>query len=172
MFEVWKDVVGYEGLYQISNLGKVVSLNWRNQGVSKEMYLKPHNQGYLQVELYKNGIRKMYTVHRLVAIAFVDGYRDGFVVNHKDENKQNNAASNLEWCSFDNNVRYSTPDKGTPRSHYPRKIVQKSLSGEAIRIWDSAVCIKTIMSLNEWPIRECCKGNRKTAYGYLWQYAT
>lgn len=97
--EVWKDIDGYEGLYQVSNTGKVRSLRYRNRDEVRELFLKPHNQGYLQVELHKNGKRKMFTVHRLVAMAFVDGYEVGKEVNHIDENKQNNVSTNLEWVS-------------------------------------------------------------------------
>ena len=102
--EVWKDIQGYEGLYQVSNLGNVRSLNWRNTGQVRNLYLKPQNRGYLQVELAKCGQKRGFTVHRLVAMAFVSGYAEGKVVNHINEDKRDNRAENLEWVSQSDNT--------------------------------------------------------------------
>ena len=99
--QIWVDIVGYEGHYQISNDGQVKSLKG-----GKERILSPtYNQaGYLKVCLCKNGTKKNHKIHRLVALAFVPGYQEGYVVNHIDENKTNNHVSNLEWISIrDNN---------------------------------------------------------------------
>lgn len=189
--EIWKDIQGYEGLYQVSNLGNVKSLNWGNKGYARNLYLKKHNKGYLQVELAKDGIKKMFTVHRLVALHFVDGYANGLVVNHRNENKRDNRAENLEWCTHSENVRYSLdlhpefenllmqrmgeirnrPKKGMAIKR-KEKIVQVSRSGELVRVWESAISIKHELGYNEWSITECCKGNRQTAYGYKWRFAT
>jgi len=173
--EIWKDIKGYEGLYQVSNLGNVRSLNWRNTGETRNLYLKPHNKGYLQVEL-ANGKRKMFTVHKLVAIHFVPGYEDGFVVNHINENKTDNRAENLEWCTFSHNVRHSQnlhkerTHKGDVRK-CAEEIIQMTSDNVIVGKWSSAISIKTKLGYSDWSIKECCKGNRKTAYGYKWQYA-
>lgn len=93
MEEVWKDIEGYEGLYQVSNLGNVKSLNY--QGVSREKILKPfiNSDGYKRVMLYKNKTIKRLSVHRLVAQAFIENPNNYSCVNHKDENNQNNVVS-------------------------------------------------------------------------------
>jgi hypothetical protein len=109
--EVWKNVLDYEGIYQVSNLGNVKSLSRKlnNQWgdfISKEKILKncKNSNGYLFVKLCKNNIEKAKSVHRLVAIAFL-GYSD-LVVNHKDSNKLNNCIDNLEFCTVRQNVHH------------------------------------------------------------------
>lgn len=179
MDEVWKDIDGYEGLYQVSNLGNVRSLNWGNRGCIKNLYLKPHIKGYLQVELHKNAKRKMFTVHRLVALHFVDGYAANKVVNHKNENKHDNRADNLEWCTTSQNIRYSMelhPTNNRKRLKgkaflCEEPIVQMTADNHFIRVWKSAISIKSELGYNDWSIKECCKGKRHTAYGYKWRYA-
>ena len=116
MEEIWKDVKGFEGYYQVSNMGRVRSVD---RGVAysngtihhhKSRILKgsPNYQGYLQVNLLRGGKAKHISIHRLVALHFVDGYADGLQINHKDENKLNNIADNLEWCTEDYNQKYGT----------------------------------------------------------------
>lgn len=189
--EVWKDIFGYEGLYQVSNLGNVRSLNWGNRHIVRNLYLKPHRNGYFQVELSKDGSKKMFTVHRLVAIHFVEGYADGLVVNHINENKQDNRSENLEWCTISQNARHSLnlhperisklkevqkesryhPQKGAPIKCRER-IEQITRDNVFVREWESAISIRRELGYNEWSIKECCKGNRHTAYGYKWRFAT
>ena len=165
--EIWKDIQGYEGLYQVSNLGNVRSLNWRNTGEVRNLYLKPHKQGYLQVELHKDSERKMFTVHRLVAVHFVEGFDKDKVVNHKNENKTDNRSDNLEWVSSSFNRLYSRKEEN--RCDIP--IIQLSLTGEIIREWLSPRTIRDELGYSDWSIKECCKGKRQQAYGYKWQYA-
>lgn len=170
MFEVWKDIDGYEGLYQVSNQGNVRSLNWGNKGIVRNLYLKPHTRGYLQVELHKNSKRKMFTVHRLVATHFVQGYADDKIVNHINEIKTDNRAENLEWVSYSYNNLYSL--RRHPRKHGSSpSVIQYSMRGEFIREWCSPIDIKHELGYSDWSIRECCRGNRKQAYGYRWQFA-
>ena len=128
--EIWKDIKGYEGLYQVSNLGRVKSLERiiiNSIGKKKtvnEIILKPiqisKNITYVRVNLCKNGIKKLYSVHRLVAEAFIPNPNNLPEVNHKDENKQSNFVyinengtvdlekSNLEWCTAKYNMNYGT----------------------------------------------------------------
>ena len=121
MEEQWKDIIGYEGLYQISNYGRVKSLNYHRSG--KEQILKPHLWGkkkYFIIGLYKDGKCHQITIHRLVAQSFLDNPKNLPCVNHKDENPQNNFIwvnengsvdldkSNLEWCDIAYNNNYGT----------------------------------------------------------------
>ena len=113
MIEEWKDVKGYEGLYMISNLGRIKSLQgckYRKQERILKQYKK--TGGYYQVSLSKNHKSKWFTVHRLVAINFIDNPNNYPQINHIDENKSNNSASNLEWCTAKYNNNYgSLPEK-------------------------------------------------------------
>lgn len=174
--EEWKDVPGYDGKYQVSSLGNVRSTNWRGTGQTKNLFLKKHNQGYLQVELAKDGRRKTFTVHRLVAICFVEGYIEGLVVNHKNENKMDNRAENLEWCSQSYNTAYSARHlyrDGKRKAFKCRApILQLDKNMNVIRKWDSPIEIKHTLGFSDWSIKQCCLGKRKQAYGYLWQFAT
>lgn len=109
---IWKDIPNYEGLYQISNYGEILRLksydskgHLRNSRIKKQ---STNGDGYKVVGLYKNGIETKFLVHRLVALMFIpnpEGYAE---INHKDENKQNNIVSNLEWCSRKYNINYGT----------------------------------------------------------------
>lgn len=116
MIEIWKDILGYEGLYQVSNLGNVRSLNYRRSGKTKLLKQGTDN-GYKRVELSKNGKKKKYWVHRLVAIAFISNPNNYKEVNHKDEDKSNNNVNNLEWCTREYNNNYGTRNKRTSESH-------------------------------------------------------
>lgn len=181
MEEVWKDIAGYEGLYQVSNLGNVRSLNWRNTKLTKNLWLKPHNKGYLQVELAKNGTKKSFVVHRLVASAFLEnpfGYEE---VNHKDEDKRNNNVENLEWCNRSYNVLYSIKNRKNVanRKYFVRKgknadlkVQQISKDGTVVKTWNNSREIFLVTGMSDWSISECCRGKRKTAYGYFWRYAS
>ena len=150
--EIWKDCKGYEGLYQVSNLGRI----WSIKG---QRYLKgcEDKDGYLRINLKaKNGKAKTERVHRLVAIAFIPNPLGLPVVNHKDENKQNNAVDNLEWCSVRYNNIYS---KG-------KSIICVELN----RVFDCSQSAMRELGINGSDIRKCCKGQAKTAGGYHWRY--
>ena len=179
MEEIWKDVPGYEGLYQVSDNGNVRRLNWNRTGTTRNITLKPHKNGYRQVLLAKNGKRKMFTVHRLVAMVFIPN-PDGLPhVNHIDENKANNIAANLEWCSPSYNVKYSIhrhPERrhGTvqPAWRYGgRMITQFDSNGNLIKIWEGTPELIRDTTWGVSNIVACCSGKRKTAYGFKWRFA-
>lgn len=182
MDEVWKPIVGYEGLYEVSNLGNVRSLNWHNEGYAKNLWLKPHNKGYFQVELVKEKQRKTFVVHRLVAIAFIPNPFGLPQVNHKDENKRNNCVSNLEWCDCRYNNRYSMslhPERFKKKKTTPKygkrlclPINQYDKNWNLIKTWQNSRTIFLETGMSDWSISECCRGNRKSAHGYFWRYAS
>ena len=117
--EEWKDIKGYKGLYQVSNEGRVKSLDHtivcdNGKGVAtkrqkgKIRKFTELAKGYKRVTLSKDGIEKQYSVHRLVAEAFIDNPENLPCVNHKDENPRNNIWTNLEWCTHKYNINYGT----------------------------------------------------------------
>ena len=108
MKEEWRDIKGYEGKYQVSNLGRVKSLNYRRTGKEEILTNTPNEKGYLYLFLYKKGKRKPYYIHRLVTDAFIVNPNNYEEVNHKDEDKTNNNVDNLEWCSRKYNMNYGT----------------------------------------------------------------
>ena len=109
--EIWKDVVGYEGLYKVSNKGNVYSVE-RRSAIGRKCggrILKPINaRGYLRLMLCENGMRKQHYVHRLVAQTFIPNHNNHLEINHKDENKKNNCVENLEWCTREHNNNHGT----------------------------------------------------------------
>lgn len=119
---------------------------------------------------------KTFTVHRLVAICFVDGYKEGLVVNHKNENRMDNRAENLEWCSQSYNTVYTACHlyrDGKRKAFKCRApILQLDMNMNVIRKWNFPIEIKHTLGFNDWSIKQCCLGKRKQAYGYLWQFAT
>lgn len=106
--EIWKPVKGFEGLYEISNFGRIKSLNYRRTGKEKIMKPKKHRGGYLFVHLCRNGKYKRFYVHRLVGIAFIPNPEGLPEINHKNEDKTNNVVSNIEWCDRRYNLNFGT----------------------------------------------------------------
>lgn len=163
--EVWKDVKNYDGLYQVSNLGNVKSLNRKGTkgGLIKQDLRK---DGYLQVHLTKNRKMKNYLVHRLVAEAFISNLNNLEEINHKDENKQNNKLDNLEFCTRKYNMNYGTrPYKNA------KKVCQTDLNNNIIKIWNSIREASRNTNINSSHISKCCKGLLRTSGGYIWRYS-
>lgn len=170
--EIWKDIEGYEGKYQVSNYGNVKSLNYYRTG--KERLLKPilKPTGYLCVGLCKP--LKMYLIHRLVAKAFIHNPDNLPQVNHKDENQTNNHVDNLEWCTQLYNLNYGTRNKRARESllNHPdksKKVYQYTLDGKFVKEWESTQeCGRN--GFDQQNISSCCRGERKTHRGYKWTY--
>ena len=187
--EIWKPVVGYEGVYEISSFGRIRSLDRITSYISrtqegkeyttthshKGKLMKQHNNhfGYKVIALCIDGKYRTYMVHRLVAEAFIPNPNNYPVVNHKDENKQNNCVENLEWCTQQYNINYGSGNirridtRNQNKSyHYQREVGQYTLDGVLIKKYPSAsdtgYCRESI--------RDCCNGRQKTAYGYKWGY--
>lgn len=183
--EVFRDVLGYEGLYQVSNYGRVKSLERKNIfycGLRKEHLERPtkekilnynkSNRGYLQVCLTKDGKSKTYTVHRLVAKAFLPNLKNKKQVNHIDGNKENNSIDNLEWVTSSENNKHAFIT-GLNKPHNMRKVNQYDLQGNFIKQWNSIIDFlkENNLNLKNSNITTCCKGKRKNAYGFIWRYA-
>lgn len=116
--EIWKDIEGYEGLYQISSKGRVKSFR-NNKGVERQKILKLNmdSRGYLRVCLVKNKTKRTYSVHRLVAKHFIENPYNLDIVNHIDENPTNNEVNNLEWCNTRYNINYGNCKKKIGRAN-------------------------------------------------------
>lgn len=174
--EIWKDIKGYEGLYQVSSYGRVMSLGNGKSGKSIQRIMKPHktNKGYLQVGLCKDGVRKLFKIHRLVAAAFIPNLLDYTQVNHRDENKENNHIDNLEYCDNTYNYHYGTRiervSEINKNNSCSRPIIQYELDGTFVREWPSIRETKRECGYNNRGIIGCCNGEFKTAYGYIWRY--
>ena len=148
--EKWRPIAEYEGLYEVSNYGRVRSLK-RATTNGKVLHPVADKDGYLKLSLSANGKAKRYFVHRLVAEAFLPKEAGKNVINHKDEVKSNNHVSNLEWCTISYNNSYN---------------------GCSALIFPGIKEASKATMVNRGNIISCCKGKRKTAGGYSWRYAS
>ena len=187
--EIWRTAV-YDGEpwenYQVSNFGRILSLNYRNTGRAELMTPVDNGHGYLVVNLRKNGEYKQCYVHRLIAETFLENPENLPQVNHKDEDKTNNFVflnedgtvnkekSNLEWKTPKENSNHGTRNeriaKANTNGKTSKKVLQFSLSGEFIREWESTMeCERN--GFNHSLVAACCNGKRKSHKGYKWCYA-
>lgn len=171
MKEIWKDIKGYEGNYQVSNLGNVKSVHYRGSNESKNLVPKCNNSGRLWVELRSGGRAKQFLIHRLVASAFIENPDNLPQINHIDENPKNNVVSNLEWCTGLDNIRSFTKNHPFKKRKLDHAIKQCKKDGTLVKVWTNVREIEIETNWSAWSISECCRNNRKTAYGYIWQYA-
>lgn len=167
MNEIWKDIDGYEGLYQVSNLGRVKSSK-------HDIILKTYsNRGYHQVQLSKNNIKSNKTIHRLVAQAFIPNPDNKPQVNHIDEDKTNNKVSNLEWVTAKENSNHGTRGirigvaSGKTRSKAVKAI--KVTNGVTLNFESAAQCAKAL-SVSQGNVTRTLKGRSKTVGGYYVEY--
>ena len=169
MKEIFRDIKGFEGLYQISNFGNVKSLK-------RNIILKPssNGKGYLHIILYKNRKSKVSRIHRLVAQAFIPNPENKPQVNHIDGNKRNNNVNNLEWVTNSENQKHAfrlhlqtNVGNNNPRV---RKINQYDLDGNFIKTWNSIYDITKELNINRSSIWRCCTGKYKKSHNYIWRY--
>lgn len=179
MNEEWRDVSGYEGKYQVSNLGRVKSLERAVRDTSPykiaEKLKKPtlDKKGYSQVMLWKNGKYKRFFVHRLVATAFIPNTQQMPVVNHKDCNPKNNHVDNLEWCSQSHNIQHAnnmghhTGPKQNGKDSIA--VIQYDKKMNVIREYPSMAEAERVTGISNTSISRCCNGLYQQAGGYIWK---
>ena len=176
--EIWKDIEGYEGLYQISNMGRVKSVERTvrcGRGYYRtvpEKIRKGRNDGwgYLFVSLYKDGKAKECRINRLVAQAFLPNPDNLPEVNHIDENKQNNCVDNLEWCSRSYNINHGTRNKKVAEKN-SKPVFSVDKESGLIMWWQSAMEASRQLGISQGNITQCCNGKRKSAGGHVWFFA-
>ena len=181
--ETWVDIEGYEGMYQVSTLGRVRSLDRVVRGAnamsdSYQINLKGRIlkqgmalNGYLFVVLCKDGKHKHATVHRLVAETFIPNPDNLPEINHKDENKSNNVVSNLEWCDRSYNVNYGTSLEKRSRKCFKR-LEQLTMDGQHVAYYES-VAELVRQSNGKYKannIYMAARGDNESSYGYRWRY--
>lgn len=177
MAELWKPIQGYEGIYAVSNLGRVKSLERTTSGKygtprqQKERILAQtlRQDGYLTVNLCKDLKQKCFYVHRLVAIAFTPNPLCLPFVNHKDEEKNNNAAVNLEWCTATYNLNYGTARERRIMAN-TKGIWQINAGGEKVRIYRGLHEVGAYGYSRD-AVKKCCQGRQVSYMGYFWRYA-
>lgn len=191
MEEKWKDIINYEGYYQISNFGNIRSLDRKirfNKGYSikKGKMLKPilNKKGYYKVSLSKKQKEKRFFIHRLVAIHFIENPLSKEQVNHKDGNKKNNRADNLEWCTNLENQRHAIKNglidneqriqQAINMGIINRKpVAQYTKEGNLIKEYVSIKEASILTGINSRNICNCLSPNQpksKSAGGYIWKY--
>lgn len=186
MNEVWVDMPGYEGMYQVSSYGRVKSLARKvrrgdTDHLQRERIIKPASlNGYYHVGLHRNGICKTAFIHRMVAIAFIPNPLSKDCINHKDCNRINNRVENLEWVTKAENNQHAW-DNGRQeklrelmkRGLRNRAVLQLDLNGNTIKQFDTIKEASSETGANHAHISQCCKNQygRRTCGGYKWQYS-
>lgn len=174
--EIWKDIAGYDGLYQVSNLGRVKSVlrivqNGNKQRRVDERIMIPVKTkgGYIRVTLKDHGRNKTKTIHRLVAEAFIPNKSNLPQINHKDEDKTNNKVENLEWCTAQYNSTYGTRISRLA-TKLSKPVIQYSMDGKIESEFPSVKIAAESLNVSSSSIYTCVLGVHPTAYGYRWAY--
>lgn len=176
--EIWRNIKNYEGLYQVSNLGRVRSLKRFRKG--KNGSLVPINEkikksvisrnGYYRVILWKESIGKWHQMHRLVWEAFNGSIPENIQVNHLDERPINNALSNLNLMTPKENTNWGTRNERVSKK-LSKAVLQFDLNDNLVKEYPSIQQIYRENGFSRGYICDCCNGKRKTAYGFKWKYA-
>lgn len=179
--EEWKPIKGFEGLYEVSNMGRVLSLErisihgnkvggLSNIPVHKRIiYHNMTKRGYLIISLNKDGKQHYYSLHRIVALHFCDGYRQGLVVNHKDENPTNNRADNLEWCTQKYNQHYGTGIERQAKAQW-KGVAQYDSNGKLIATYKSGKEASEKTGFTRACISDWCRKTHQCKKGFIWEF--
>lgn len=188
--EVWKDIEGYEGIYKVSNLGRIKSYDRTISLIRLGTTVKRHvkgslkkasisNNGYLQISLFKEDKKKDFLVHRLVASAFIPNTYSKRTVNHIDGDKLNNYSSNLEWATYSENHKHAYDDlnkkaymtgRTNELNHNSKGVVMRDELGNELNRFPSISEAERSTGILNSSIVACLKGRNKTAGGYKWNY--
>jgi hypothetical protein len=163
--EKWKDVVGYEGVYQVSTIGRVKRID-----SGKILRIAIRKDGYATVSLWKNNIGKSFCVHRLVALSFLENPEGKPMVNHIDSNKSNNNISNLEWCTRCENAKHGYDFGNVRPPRLDKKVWKVSLSGERIKMYMSIRDAAKDNNADDSHITKVLKGKLNKTANFKWEY--
>jgi hypothetical protein len=183
---IYKNIIGYEGLYKISEYGDIIRLPKKVKSArsskgfriltEKQLTTQTNKYGYNYIQLTDNNYkRKHFFIHQLVAKTFLDNYNNHISINHKDENKTNNHYSNLEWCTIKHNNLYNNRQskinivlQNTVKSRKP--IQQFDTENNLIQEFQSIneACRK--LGIFKYPISQCCKSKKKNYKGFIWKF--
>lgn len=175
MEEQFKDIKGLEGRYQVSNYGRIKSLNFKRSGKECILKIGKCTNGYPYFTARINGILKGYLVHRLVYETFLGPIPEGMEVNHINEDKTDNRLENLNLLSRTENVKWGT---GVSRSAFTRRrtdkrrkqVLQYDMEGHLVGVYPSVMEAQRTTGFGEGNIASCCRGIYKQAYGFIWKY--
>ena len=186
MEEIWKDISGYEGCYQVSNFGRIKSLdryiatvgNPSGKRLIRGKILNPSKRvmsngedGYYSVTLYKCGTGRLFNVHRIVAETFIPNPNNLPCVNHKDENKQNNRVDNLEWCSVAYNNKYGTARERSAEKTR-KEVIKFDLDGNILAMYKSLDDAAKKEKVSKGNLANVCvnRNGKRTLHGYVFMY--
>ena len=174
MKEIWRDIKDYEGMYQVSNLGRIKSLERYVKGnkskklIKERILVNVNKRGYMHIALWNQKKYKACRVHRLVAQAFIDNPENKKQVNHINGIKDDNRVENLEWCTSFENMQHARDNGLLNHKSKMKKVVMLSINGETLLLFDSLTEAQNITGFNRNYISCCCEKKRETYKGYKW----